>query len=80
MAKFKISFTVGALLRSTVRKALEKFKVKISYEEPKAQISILETKSFLESQFIFSATELSDTLAISASEGLKNYLKKLEDE
>jgi len=78
MAKLRFSLTAGALWRTKIRKSLEKAKADILYETKAGSVELVENKSFLESEFTFVVTNLTDAEALGIQKGFKEYFAKLE--
>lgn len=78
MAKLRFSLTAGALWRSQIRRNLEKAKADILYETKTGSVELVENRSFLESEFTFVATNLTDAEALVIQKGFREYFAKLE--
>lgn len=59
--KMKFSLEAGALIRSSIRNALNKMKIELEYADPKCTVTITEQKSLLESEFVFVAMNITET-------------------
>jgi len=61
MSKFKFKIEAGIAVRNGVRTMLNNSKAKLEYEYDGSHVSIIENKSFLESEFIIQGFGFPDT-------------------
>lgn len=77
MAKLKFSIEAGALYRRAMRTQLNKLKADILYEDPDANVEILESKSLLESSFTFIVTGTKDYVATACERAVRKWAEEL---
>lgn len=76
-AKLRFPLEVGILLRSSVRRALNKLKRDVEWEEPQAVFKIEEEKGLLSSIFYVEITNISAQLALSVKSGVEKFVEEL---